>query len=235
MHAAFPAWLHTLSIVTLVAGAICAAIIVIDEINRPQKMGIMNFVWPLTALFGSLLWLAAYFRWGRAKPGDDDKRHPPMAIMVGKGSSHCGAGCTLGDIIAEWAAFAFPTIAVWFGWHHWTAEKIFAVWIPDFILAYLIGVIFQYYTIKPMRDLTVGKGIWAAIKADTASITSWQVGMYGMMAIVQFLWFRPAFGGTAEVNTPEFWFAMQVAMLAGFCTSYPVNWLLIRIGWKEKM
>jgi len=235
MHAVFPAWLHTLSIVTLLAGAICATIIIIDELNRPQKMGIMNIVWPVTALFGSILWLAAYFRWGRASPGDDDEQKPPMAVMVGKGASHCGAGCTLGDIIAEWAAFAFPTIAIWFGWHHWTAEKIFAVWIPDYILAYLLGVIFQYYTIKPMRDLSVGKGIWAAIKADTASITSWQVGMYGMMAIVQFLWFRPAFGGTAEVNTPEFWFAMQIAMLAGFCTSYPVNWLLIRIGWKEKM
>ena len=59
--------------------------------------------------------------------------------------------------------------------------------------------------------------------------------MYGMMAVIQFLWFKPAFGATAEVNTPEFWFGMQLAMLAGFCTSYPVNWLLIRIGWKEKM
>jgi len=235
MHATFPAWLHALSIVTLVAGGFCAAIIIVDEVNRPQKMWIMNLVWPLTALFGSILWLAAYFNWGRARPGQDDDAKPPMAVMVGKGSSHCGAGCTLGDIIAEWAAFAVPAIAVWFGWHHWTAENIFAVWIPDFILAYLIGVVFQYYTIKPMRGLSVGEGIWAAVKADTASITSWQVGMYGMMAILQFLWFKPAFGGTAAVNTTEFWFAMQIAMLAGFCTSYPVNWLLIRIGWKEKM
>ena len=36
-------------------------------------------------------------------------------------------------------------------------------------------------------------------------------------------------------RVPEFWFAMQLAMLAGFVTSYPVNWLLIRIGWKERM
>ena len=38
-----------------------------------------------------------------------------------------------------------------------------------------------------------------------------------------------------EVNTPEFWFVMQIAMLAGFCTSYPVNWWLIRVGIKERM
>ncbi|WP_405083923.1 DUF4396 domain-containing protein [Paraburkholderia caribensis] len=28
---------------------------------------------------------------------------------------------------------------------------------------------------------------------------------------------------------------MQLAMLAGFATSYPVNWWLIRSGVKEKM
>ena len=105
----------------------------------------------------------------------------------------------------------------------------------DFILAFGIGVGFQYFTIKPMRDLSVRDGILQALKADVASISAWQVGMYGLMAIIQFLAFRPMFGGTAEVNTPEFWFAMQAAMLAGFCTAYPVNWLLIRAGVKEKM
>jgi hypothetical protein len=44
-----------------------------------------------------------------------------------------------------------------------------------------------------------------------------------------------AFGGIASVSSPEFWFAMQLAMLAGFATSYPVNWWLVRKGLKEKM
>ncbi|MEO1969889.1 MAG: DUF4396 domain-containing protein [Sphingomonadaceae bacterium] len=236
MHADFPGWLHIVAIISLILGFSCGLVILADEMARPQKMWIMNLVWPLTALFGSVVWLAAYYRWGRmpANP-EQEQPAPPFAVMVGKGSSHCGAGCTLGDIIAEWAAFGFPAIAVWFGWHSWFSDKIFAVWIPDFILAYVIGVFFQYFTIKPMRDLSVGKGVWAAVKADTASITSWQIGMYGMMALLQFGWFKAEFGGTAEVNSPEFWFAMQIAMLAGFVTSYPVNWILIRIGWKEKM
>jgi Domain of unknown function (DUF4396) len=38
-----------------------------------------------------------------------------------------------------------------------------------------------------------------------------------------------------EVNTVEFWFTMQLAMLAGFVTSYPVNWWLIEAGVKEEM
>jgi hypothetical protein len=73
------------------------------------------------------------------------------------------------------------------------------------------------------------------LKADSASITAWQIGMYGFMAIAQFAWFRRFYGATATVDTPEFWFAMQLAMLCGFATSYPVNWLLVTSGVKEKM
>lgn len=208
-------------------------------------MWIMNLVWPLTALFGSLLWLGFYWRWGRGSPrrqqrqttpeGGAKREGPPMPVAVAKGASHCGAGCTLGDIVAEWVAFGSPAIAVALGWKSLFAEKTFAVWVLDYVVAFLFGVAFQYFTIQPMRNLSVRDGIFAAVKADAASITSWQIGMYGGMAILQFLWFRRAFGGIAEVDTPEFWFAMQIAMLCGFCTAYPVNWLLVKAGLKEKM
>jgi hypothetical protein len=235
--AIFPVGLHLVASSSVAIAGLCAIVIVLDELRRPQKMWIMNLVWPLTALFGSLLWLAAYYAWGRA-PGEHSSGHrpePPFPVMVLKGASHCGAGCALGDIVVEWLVFAAPGVAVWFGWHSLFAEKTFAVWIPDFLLAFLFGVAFQYFTIKPMRDLSPGRGILAALKADIASITAWQTGMYGMMAVIQFAWFRPAFGGVAPVASPEFWFAMQIAMLAGFVTSYPVNWILIRAGWKERM
>jgi hypothetical protein len=233
----FPAGFHDLAITSLAIAFICAVAIVIDELRRPQKMWIMNIVWPLTALFGSVLWLAAYLAWGRTPTGPrrDEDTKPPFAAMVLKGASHCGAGCTLGDILAEWACFVFPAISVWFGWHALFDEKIFAIWIPDFITAFLLGIAFQYFTIKPMRDLSIGKGVVQALKADVASISAWQVGMYGTMALLQFAWFRPTYGGTAEVDAPEFWFAMQIAMLGGFATSYPVNWWLIRAGAKEAM
>ncbi len=140
---------------------LCASVIALDEMRRPQQMWIMYLVWPLTALFGSVLWLAAYYRWGCGPAsGDfDDQEDAPFPAMVFKGASHCGAGCTLRDIIAEWAAFAVPAIAVWFGYGTLFADKIFAIWIPDFLLAFGIGVAFQYFTIKPMRDLSVSQGI----------------------------------------------------------------------------
>ncbi|MFP3707993.1 DUF4396 domain-containing protein [Paraburkholderia sp. SIMBA_009] len=232
----FPTWLEILSVTSIVMGAVCAVAIIVDEIRYPQKMRIMNLVWPLTALFGTVLWLAAYLGWGRNGADAVTKKDAqPFAAMVMKGTSHCGAGCTLGDIVVEWSVFAFPALAVMFGWHTVFNEKTFAVWIPDFIVAFLVGIVFQYFTIKPMRGLSVGAGVLAAVKADVASITAWQVGMYGMMAIIQFRWFKPVYGGIAGVASPEFWFAMQLAMLAGFATSYPVNWWLISAGVKEKM
>jgi hypothetical protein len=234
MTAMFPHWLHSLAVVSLVGAGLCAAAIVWDEVRNPQKMWITNAVWPLTALFGSVLWLAAYWRWGRDSHSSHRKEVPFIAAVL-KGTSHCGAGCTLGDLVAEWLAVAAPVIAIWFGWHSLFTDKTFAVWILDYLLAFLFGIVFQYFTIKPMRQLSVLEGIVAAVKADVASITAWQIGMYGAMGLIQFAWLAPRFGAITPVASPEFWFAMQLAMLAGFVTSYPVNWLLIRIGWKERM
>lgn len=235
----FPAWLHLLASASLALALACAALIAVDLARRPQKMWIMNLVWPLTALFGSLVWLGGYFAWGRAQPrgggGGEEKAKPPFAVSVAKGASHCGAGCALGDLIAEWAAFAWPGLAVAFGWGAIFPEKTFAVWILDFLVAATLGVGFQYFTIKPMRDLTVREGVWQALKADLLSISAWQVGMYGAMAIGQFAWLKPTYGAIAPVASPEFWFVMQAAMLAGFVTAYPVNWWLIRKGVKEAM
>jgi hypothetical protein len=210
-------------------------------------MWIMNVVWPVTALFGTLPWLWAYFRYGRLaprhrmhsgrkagyKPYRSDKA--PLFISVGKATSHCGAGCALGDICAEWLAFAVPTITVWLGWPLIFKEKLFAVWILDFIFAYVFGVAFQYFTIVPMQGLNFRRGIWAAIKADTLSLIAWQLGMYGFMAIAYFWIFRDTLGTQLKVNTPEFWFMMQIAMLCGFGTSYPLNRWLLRVGLKERM
>jgi hypothetical protein len=104
-------------------------------------------------------------------------------------------------------------------------------WLVDYLFAHAFGIAFQYFTIAPMRHLSVGQGLWAAVKADTLSLTAWQVGMYGWMAVAVFLIFGHELGKT----DPVFWFMMQVAMLFGFLTFYPVNWWLLTAGLKEKM
>ncbi len=147
--------------------------------------------------------------------------------MVANGALHCGSGCTLGDIMAEWLVFAIPAVAVAFGYQSIFGDKIFAVWMVDYIFAYSFGIFFQYFTIAPMRGLGFGKGMIAAIKADTLSLTAWQLGMYGFMALAYFYLFRMVLGTELKTNMVEFWFMMQIAMICGFLTSYPVNWWVI--------
>lgn len=242
-----PNWLHTLAIASLTVAVVCAIAIAIDVARHPQQMWIMNVVWPVSVLFGSVMWSLAYVRYGRlatrerseaARRRDEtspSKKETPFWAKVGKGASHCGSGCTLGDLCAEWLAVLAPVVATWFGWRWLFQEKMFAVWVLDYLFAFGFGIAFQYFTIKPMRHLSVGKGLWQAVKADTLSLTAWQLGMYGFMAIAAFVLFRSLLRVHLEPATVEFWFMMQIAMLCGFVTSYPVNWWLIRSGIKEAM
>ncbi len=61
-----PAWLHILSLFSIVLGVACALWVTVDVVRRPPHMTVMTFVGPLTALFGSLLLVAFYLRHGPA-------------------------------------------------------------------------------------------------------------------------------------------------------------------------
>ncbi len=108
---------------------------------------------------------------------------------------------------------------------------MFASWTLDYVLAFLFSIAFQYFMIRPMKNLSVEEGLVAAIKADILSLTAWQVGVYGWMAITTFVIFAHELDKTAAA----FWFMMQSAMIAGFLTSYPVNWWLLKKKIKEEM
>ncbi|PZX12907.1 uncharacterized protein DUF4396 [Palleronia aestuarii] len=234
-----PYWLHILALISVLGGFVCAAVVALDICAHPQKMRIMNVVWPITGLFAGPIGLLFYFLAGRrATQERGETPHQaelPFFVKVGKGASHCGAGCTLGDILAEWFAVLFPGIVALMGYGTLFSERIFAIWVLDYILAFAIGVVFQYFTIVPMRGLSLLPGLWAAVKADALSLTAWQVGMYGFMAIAHFWIFGRILGVALDPLSFEFWFMMQIAMLCGFATAYPVNWWLIRAGLKEAM
>lgn len=230
-----PSWLHILAIISLAVAGASFVVIVFDLITgHTQRMWIMNVVWPVTALYFGPLAVVAYYRWGRKstrqammkareKGGESPGMRKPFWQKCAIGATHCGSGCALGDIIAEWLMFAFPLVL--FG------HKIFGSWVVDYALAFLLGIAFQYFTIKPMRGLSIKDGLAAALKADALSLTAWQVGMYGWMALATFL----IFGHELRKTNPVFWFMMQIAMWAGFATSYPINWWLMRKGIKEAM
>ncbi len=222
--------LHPLAVTSLVLGVACALWLAIAVNRHPPHMTVMRLVWPICALFGSVFVLAFYLRHGR-----DHHGHSPRLASIAKGSLHCGAGCTLGDLIAETLVAMLPVVAVAFGWHWLFTDRMFATWVLDCVLAFGFGVAFQYFAIVPMRGLAPGEGIKTAIKADSASLAAWQVGMFGVMALFQFVLFPHWLGRRVEADSVEFWWAMQLAMLGGFVTSFPVNAWLIRRGIKEAM
>jgi hypothetical protein len=86
-----------------------------------------------------------------------------------------------------------------------------------------------------MRLLGFRDVILTAIKSDALTVTAWQIGMYGFMALANFYLFGTLIGVKLEVNTPEFWFMIQIAMMVGFVTAYPMTWWLIGLGIKEQM
>ncbi len=106
-----------------------------------------------------------------------------------------------------------------------------ADYLLDLVLAWSIGIIFQYLAIAPMRGASGRKGIWLAIRADTASILAFRVGLFAGMAVYNLgIWSLPL-----PHASPTYWMMMQLSVILGFFTAMPVNARLIKRGWKEEM
>ncbi|MBO0834409.1 MAG: DUF4396 domain-containing protein [Actinobacteria bacterium] len=222
--------------VFLGAGLAVAVVVIVRIylLGYREHMKVMEAVWPLTALYGGPLALAAYVRWRRPMLGGamPAERRPrahgmpakPLWAGVAVSATHCGAGCVLGDLIAEWVVFAAGLKVA--------GMTLSAEYLLDYVLALGWGILFQYFAIAPMRRLPPGEGLRRAAKADFLALTAFEAGLFGWMAIVQLVIF-PA--PHLPVDTAAFWFLMQVGMLVGLVTTFPVNWWLIRRGIKEAM
>jgi len=230
-------WLTVLAWLALAVAGLCAAVVLVDiyGAGRRQPMTIMEVVWPVTALYLGPVALWVYVRYGRgrrptagarhdADGGDEPTRDRPGWVPVFTGVAHCGGGCTLGDIVAETAVFALG-IEVF-------ASAFAAELIGDYVLALALGIVFQYFAIAPMRGLGLRDGLVAAAKADVLSLTAFEVGLFGWMAITRFVLFADA---PLRPDSAAYWFLMQLGMALGFVTAWPMNVLLIRRGVKEAM
>lgn len=182
-------------------------------------MFIINIVWPVTALYAGPLGLLAWLFVGKRTRS----LHRPFWQSMVIGTLHCGAGCTLGDLLSQLICLRMPVIIA--------GRRLLGGWSLDIVMAFIAGILFRYYAIRPMRKIGRGKAILTALKADSLSLIFWQTGMYGWMAISIFLLFHRAL----EQPDPVFWLMMQLAMLVGFVTALPVNWWLLKRGIKTAM
>ncbi len=241
--------LTIISWIFIALGFLSAIIIYVDiNMGRYQGMPIMNIAWVITALYSSVLALFMYFKYGRAekaammmggsgkhkcgsgmhscgasmKKDDSKKKKPtPKWVQIYISSTHCGAGCGLADIVSElmifWGGLTIAGLAIW------------ASFVYDYIFALAFGLAFQYFSIKPMRPgESTGRLIWDALTADIWSLTSFQIGMYAWLLIVEF----GIFDLTLRSNNIVFWFMMQIGLTLGLLTTFPVNAWLIKKGIK---
>jgi hypothetical protein len=79
-----------------------------------------------------------------------------------------------------------------------------------------------------MGNLSAKQAVIAAIKSDTLSILTFEIGLFGWMALTFFVFFPNAHLRPTQAG---YWFMMQIGMILGFFTSYPMNRWLIVSGW----
>src|SRR5699024_11739345 len=57
-------------------------------------------------------------------------------------------------------------------------------------------------------------------KADILSLTAFEIGLFGWMALMTFVFFTDPH---LEPNSPVYWFMMQLGMILGFVTAWPAD------------
>lgn len=222
-------WLEVLAWTSLAVSAGQAVTISIDITrHRQSMMPIMNVVWPLIGLFFPLVGIWAYFALGRSHhestdATDSHDQGKPFWQSVFVSTTHCSAGCSLGDMIG--APLVFLTGFVIAG------SSLLTDYVVEFALAYIFGIAFQYFGMGFTKHDSPKDALKNAIKADTLSLVAFEVGMFGWMALVSLVFFS----SPPEPDSPIFWLMMQIAMMLGFLTSFPANWVLVRKGVKHAM
>ena len=240
--ATIPLWLQVLAYIYFFGSIISAIYIAYDILKKRhmQKMPIMNVVWPVTVFYLFPLGLWAYWHLGhtysrtsstgqyhlvKSHEYNSNKTSRSFWESIFVSATHCGAGCTIGDVISTWLIFIGAIVI--FG------SILITAFILDFMLAWLLGVVCQYLAISEMRKVTLREGLVDSIKADTFSLAAFEIGLFGWMTIVALV----IFGTTWHANPTEpiFWFMMQIGMTIGFFTSYPANIWLVKKGIKHSM
>ena len=84
-----------------------------------------------------------------------------------------------------------------------------------------------------MRDMAGGSYRRALATTFLPEFLSMNLVMSGMMLVASLG--RIAVGERFSPLTPEFWFVMSMALLAGFVAAYPINWWLVANGLKHGM
>ncbi len=207
-----PTWLTVVALIFLGLGFLCAGVILYDVFGRGyrQRTKAMEAVWPITAIYFGPLALLAYFRWGRPqsrewqeKQGERPQRSFSVEAVLE--TIPGGAASFVGHLIAVPLVLLLGlTIA---GRDIWPMIILIAVIALPLLFA------FEYFF--------TGKGIGAALLTSAVAIIAFDLGMGVAMLFVHFVLMFPP-------TTIAFWFVMQIGLILGFATAYPVVLGMVR-------
>jgi len=114
----------------------------------------MNVVLPVTVFYLVPIGIWAYFHLGHSysSKSSSDQKHLLKSHEYKNGKSnrkfwerifvsatHCGAGCTIGDVLSTWIIFIGSILLF--------SSVLVTAFILDFTFAWLLGIIFQYFAI----------------------------------------------------------------------------------------
>ena len=106
---------------------------------------------------------------------------------------------------------------------------------PEFWVEYLAGFLFGWFIFQYPAQRQMGfsalLSIWRSGRAEFFSMITVMLGMGLVMRFV-----TPDVVGTRPLpDTYAFWGFAAFGLFIGTLFTYPMNWWLVRIGWKHKM
>ncbi|MEP9383339.1 DUF4396 domain-containing protein [Nocardioides sp. KR10-350] len=197
------------------------------HVNTPLKTA-MRWAWPIIVLFFGPVGLALYFLTARAPgigaAGDEDAKMEKHNAYVRANWFRQTTGavihCVGGDGIGIITAMILARIAQVSFWQEWWFE---------YLVGYLMGtLIFQYKSMTMMSD-SWPRIMWMAFRGEWFSMLAVMAGMGLVMGVVTPLTI------TAQPYpwTYGFWGFAALGLFVGFVITYPMNYLLIKVGYKH--
>ena len=225
MSMSTPGWLTPVSWFFVALAALSAAVILFDIVRGyRQRVGAMNVIWPMTALYLGPVAVWAYYRWGRLSSTKWQTEHPgtpqkSLSAAALTGGTPGGAASTIGHFLGvPIIVFTGITIA---GLDLWAMIAAVAIIATAVLFAYEF-----FYSTVPARGLSGAQGVGVAAFIAFVTVLAFDVGMGGWMLFLAFGWVMP------PVTDVTFLFLMQIGLTLGFLTGYPMIRLLVGRGVK---
>lgn len=189
----------------------------------------MKLAWPIIVLFFSVIGLALYFATARAPniakmPSEEERKKAHDRYeertwrRVNGAVIHCVAGDGLGIMTAMVIARAG-------GMSFW--EEFWFEYLVGFVIGWAV---FQRKSMTMMTD-SLPKQLAMAFRGEFFSMLTVMAGMGAVMTYVTPL----VVTSQPKPLTYAFWGFGMFGLLVGFVFTYPMNWMMVKLGWKHGM